>query len=130
MRSTKKAKREAKRLFRLCLVDGALDELRIRQVTRDIAASGDRNRLAMLSHILRLAKWHRAQHTAKIESAATLPADVQADLAAALKRRYGRELAAAFTVQPSLIGGVRIQVGSDVYDGSVRAKLAALEKSF
>jgi F0F1-type ATP synthase delta subunit len=29
-----------------------------------------------------------------------------------------------------LIGGLRIQVGSDVYDGSVRARLASLEQSF
>jgi F0F1-type ATP synthase delta subunit len=29
-----------------------------------------------------------------------------------------------------LIGGMRIQVGCDVYDGSVRAALDALEKSF
>jgi F-type H+-transporting ATPase subunit delta len=34
---------------------------------------------------------------------------------------------ATFTVNPSLVGGMRIKVGSDVYDGSVRARLAALE---
>jgi F-type H+-transporting ATPase subunit delta len=39
-------------------------------------------------------------------------------------------LIVAFTQRPELIGGMRVQVGCDVYDGSVRAGLAALEKSF
>jgi F0F1-type ATP synthase delta subunit len=32
-----------------------------------------------------------------------------------------------FAVDPALIGGLRIQVGSDVYDGSIRARLATLD---
>ena len=49
---------------------------------------------------------------------------------AGLTRRYGPGLSTAFVQRPALIGGMRIQVGSDVYDGSVRAGLAALEQSF
>jgi F-type H+-transporting ATPase subunit delta len=59
-----------------------------------------------------------------------LPPDLQAGIEAGLKRRYGPGLSTAFAHRPALIGGMRIQVGSDVYDGSVRAGLAALEKSF
>ena len=40
-----------------------------------------------------------------------------------------RGSALSFVLNPALIGGMRIQVGSDVYDGSVQAGLAALEKS-
>jgi len=36
----------------------------------------------------------------------------------------------AFSQNPSLIGGLRVQVGSDVFDGSVQARLADLEASF
>jgi F-type H+-transporting ATPase subunit delta len=36
-------------------------------------------------------------------------------------------LATSFEHKPELIGGMRIKVGSDVYDGSVKARLAALE---
>ena len=75
-------------------------------------------------------KLELARHTATIESATPLPADLQAAIEAGLTRRYGPGLATAFTHRPALIGGVRIQVGCDVYDGSVRAGLAALEKSF
>ena len=41
-----------------------------------------------------------------------------------------RDSRTIFGHRPALIGGMRIQVGSDVYDGSVRAGLAALEKKF
>jgi F-type H+-transporting ATPase subunit delta len=42
-------------------------------------------------------------------------------------RRYGAGLQPSFEVDPALIGGLRIRVGSDVYDGSLRARLAALQ---
>jgi F-type H+-transporting ATPase subunit delta len=54
----------------------------------------------------------------------------QASIQANLARRYGAGLIFVFTQNPSLIGGLRVQVGSDVYDGSVQARLADLEASF
>jgi F-type H+-transporting ATPase subunit delta len=69
------------------------------------------------------------RNTASIESA-PLPAGLEAAVEASLTRRYGSALATAFAHRPSLIGGMRIQVGCDLYDGSVLAGLEALEKSF
>ena len=54
----------------------------------------------------------------------------QAAIKANLARRYGEGLLFAFTQTPALIGGLRVQVGSEVFDGSVQARLAALESSF
>ena len=130
MKITKQAKREAKQLFRYCLVNGVLDERRVRNVVQHVVAAGRRNCLAILSHLRRLVKLDLARHTATVESATPLPPDLQATIAAGLTRRYGPGLTAAFAHRPTLIGGMRIQVGSDVYDGSVRAGLAALEESF
>jgi F-type H+-transporting ATPase subunit delta len=59
-----------------------------------------------------------------------LPADLQTAIKAGLMQRYGSGLTTAFAHRPALIGGMRIQVGSDVFDGSVRAALTALENSF
>jgi F-type H+-transporting ATPase subunit delta len=70
------------------------------------------------------------QHSAKIESAIPLSAELQATTHASLTRLYGPQLVTSFTDRPSLIGGMRIQVGSDVYDGTVQSELAALEKRF
>ena len=59
-----------------------------------------------------------------------MPPEIRADLQAGLARVYGPGLNTAFTHSPELIGGMRIQVGSDVYDGSVRGRLAALAARF
>ena len=130
MKITKKAKREAKQLYRFCLLNGLLDENRARQVVQRFVATGERDCLPILTHFLRLVKLDCAQHTATIESATLLPADLKTTVQAGLAHRYGPGLTTAFTQRPELIGGMRIQVGCDVYDGSVRAGLEALKRSF
>jgi F-type H+-transporting ATPase subunit delta len=130
MKTTRITKREAKRLFRSCLVNGLLDENRTRQVVQRIIDGKRRGGLALLSHFQRLVKLERARHTAEVESAMPLPTDLRAGIQAALARTYGPGIHASFAHNPGLIGGMRIKVGSDVYDGTVRARLAALEKSF
>jgi F-type H+-transporting ATPase subunit delta len=130
MKSSKQTKREAKRLFRLCLVNGLLDEGRARQVVQRIIDAKRHGGLALLSHFRRLVKLDLAQHTAQVESAMPLPEDLRASIQAGLEHSYGPGISASFAHNPGLIGGMRIKVGSDVYDGSVRARLAALEKNF
>ncbi len=130
MRVSKQAKREAKQIFELCSVNGLLVENRARQAARALFASGHRNSLATLTHFLRLMKLNQAQHTAIVESATPLAPDLQASTQARLTLLHGPGITASFSVRPELIGGMRIQVGSDLYDGSVLAGLAALEKSF
>lgn len=130
MKINRRAKREAKQLFRLCLVNKLLDENRVRRVVQSVIAAGHRDSPAILSLLGRLVRLELARHRATIESAAPLPADLLAAVEAGLTRRYGPGLTTAVAQRPALIGGMRIQVGSDVYDGSVRAGLAALEKSF
>ncbi len=130
MKINKRAKREAKQLFRHCLVNGLLDESRVRNVVQHVIAAGQHNCPAILSHFTRLVRIELTRHMATVESAAPLPPDLQSDIEAGLTRRYGPGLKTAFTLRPALIGGMRIQVGSDVYDGSVRTGLSALEKSF
>ena len=130
MKINKRAKREARQLYRHCLVNGLLDENRVRDVVQHVAAAGRRDCLPILSHFRRLVRLELTRHTATVESAAPLPPDLQAAVEASLTRRYGPGLRTAFALRPALIGGMRIQVGNDVYDGSVRTGLAALEKSF
>jgi len=130
MKGSKQIKREARQLFRLCLANGSVDENRVRAVVRQALLSQRRGVYAVLSEFLRLVRLDRSRHTAGIESAAALPADLQASVAASLERMYGAGLSSSFSLNPALIGGMRIKVGSDVYDGSIKAKLLELEKRF
>jgi F-type H+-transporting ATPase subunit delta len=130
MKTTKQSKREATRLFRLCFVNGLLDEGRARQVVQRVIDANRRGGMALLAHFQRLVKLEVARHTAEVESAMPLPADLHESIQAGLTRTYGPGIRASFTHNPGLIGGMRIKVGSDVYDGSVLARLAALGKSF
>src|SRR5215470_1088501 len=130
MKTIKQLESEAKHLYRLCLVDGSLDEDRVRQVVGRVLESRRRGSLALLSHFQRLVRLDCARHAATVESATPLPADLQTSVSSDLKRRYGPKLSISFAEKPGLIGGMRIKVGSDVYDSSVKARLAALERRF
>ena len=130
MKASKQARNEATQLFRSCLVNGLLDEERARRTLQQIVATRPRGFLGILSHIRRLEKLDSGRHMAKVESAKVLAPELQASVKAGLSHIYGPGVTISFAENPSLIGGMRIQVGSDVYDGSVRSRLAALEQRF
>ncbi|HWY71339.1 MAG TPA: F0F1 ATP synthase subunit delta [Terriglobales bacterium] len=130
MKSTKQLEREAKQLFRVCLVGGSLDEARVREAVQKVLDAKRRGSLTLLSRFQHLVKLERARHTAEVESVTSLPDELRANVLSNLDRLYGPGLSTSFALNPSLIGGMRIRVGSDVYDGSVRAELASLQKSF
>jgi F-type H+-transporting ATPase subunit delta len=130
MKITKQARREAKQLFRTCSVNGVLDENRARQAVDELLAVKPRGYVAILSHFERLVKLDIDRRTATVESAVPLASDIQSKVQAGLTKQYGQGLTISFTQNPALIGGLRIKVGSDVYDGSVQARLNELQESF
>ncbi len=129
MKTKKQAQRDARELFRLCFVGGSLDESRVRQVVGRLVDGGPA-RLSILTRFQRLVRLDREAHSARVESAAPLTADERATIEAGVIRRYGSGIATSFDENPALIGGVRIKVGSNVHDGSIRGRLAALVARF
>jgi F-type H+-transporting ATPase subunit delta len=130
MKTNKQAVQEARQLFRLCLLDGRLDEDRVRLVVQKVLQSRRRGYLMLLRRFLKLLKLEYERHAAKIESAVSLSTDLQDRVRMGLESVYGSGLTTLFTQSPVLIGGIRIKVGSDVYDNSVRSALAALARRF
>ncbi len=130
MKTTKRTRREARRLYRACLVGGLLDEGRARVVVQRIAAARGRGSLPILSHFQRLVRLDRGRHAALVESATPLPPDLAARVEAGISRVYGAGTSTAFAQNDALIGGMRVKVGDDIYDGSVRGALATLEQRF
>jgi F-type H+-transporting ATPase subunit delta len=127
---SKQAQRDARQLFRSCQVNGLLDENRVRQTVTLLSTQKPRGYVGILSRLHRLVKMDLEQHAARVESAAPLTPDLQADVTGEIKRKYGAGVSISFAQDPALIGGLRIQVGSDLYDGSVKMRLERLEQSF
>ena len=123
-------RRAAKRLFRWCVINDSVEETRVREVTQQVLKAKRRGYLAVLSEFKRLLALDSAKHTARIDSAVPLHVQMRSRVADCLERTYGKGLDTQFAENPDLIGGIRIRVSSDVYDGSVRSRLAALAASF
>jgi len=130
MKTAKQTQREARRLFHLCLSNGSVDDQRARDVVRQIVEARRHGSLALLSRFQRLVRIDRAQHTADVKSAVPLPLDVRARFETIVRNVWGPGVTVTFGTDPALLGGVRITVGSDVFDGSVSGGLAALEARF
>ena len=130
MKITKQSRRDAKALFGVCRVNGALDEAKVRQVVTAVIDRKPRGYLSTLTHFQRLVKLDIERRTARVENAVASSPELVEAIKTNLARRYGPGLNVSFWVNPELIGGLRIKVGSDVYDGSVAARLAALDETF
>lgn len=130
MKISKQAQRDARQLFRNCQVDGLLDETRVRQTVALLAEKKPRGYVEILSRLHRLVKLNLEKNATTVESALALSASEQADVKGRLAGIYGAGLSVVFSENPALIGGLRIRVGSDLYDGSVKTRLEKLEQSF
>jgi|SRR6187431_478897 F-type H+-transporting ATPase subunit delta len=130
MKSPRQQRRDARRLFRTCLVDGALDETRVRRVVQRAIDAGGATGLKLLSPFQRLVRIDRAAHSARVESPSPLSDEMRARIESGVTRMYGRGIAVSYAEEAALLGGVRVTVGSDVYDGTIRGRLDALEERF
>ena len=130
MKISRQAQRDARELFRSCQVNGLLDEARVRRAVALVLAQKPRRSIEVLSRFSHLVKLDVERHTARVESAVPLPADLQAKVKGRLQKIYGAGVEITYDRNPALIGGLRVKVGSDLYDGSIRNRLEKLEQSF
>lgn len=130
MKISKQARRSAKHLFGCCIQDGGLDESRVRRTVEIVIKEKPRDYFGVLGHFQRLVKLEMERRTARVESAIQLSEDLQKSVRSNLTKRYGAGLNILFVTTPELLGGLRIRVGSDVYDGSLQAGLKGIQDSF
>src|SRR5262245_46484492 len=129
MKTSKQARRDAKHLFNSCKANGSLEDQRVKRVVTELIAKKPRGYMGILSHFQRLVRLDVERRTAVAESAAPLPDALAKSVQASLVKRYGDGVNVSFAVNKDLIGGLRVKVGSDVFDGSVRARLNELQES-
>jgi F-type H+-transporting ATPase subunit delta len=126
MKLTKEARKLSKELFRASFTNGKLNEARVRTLANAVASRKPRHYIDVLKNYLRLVRLESEKHHAIIESATPLDPQTTGKVSVDLKLKYGWDLATDFKVNPGLLGGLRIKIGSDVWDGSVRNRLARL----
>jgi F-type H+-transporting ATPase subunit delta len=127
MKLSKEARKAAKVLFLGSFSDGKLDEEKVRTVIKQIAEKKPRHYLEILEGYQRYVRLELAKRHAVIESATELERGTRDKLRRALRAKYGDDLTFEFSVTPELIGGLRIKLGSDVWDSSIQNRLARLE---
>jgi F-type H+-transporting ATPase subunit delta len=128
MKLTKEARKISKELFRASFTDGRLNDARVRSLVGAVAAKKPRHYIDILKNYQRLIRLESEKHSALIESAVPLDPETRNKVTVDLKTGYGSDLAAEFKVNPELLGGLRIKIGSNVWDGSIQNRLNRLEE--
>ena len=130
MKGSKQSRRDAKQVFQSCQVNGALDEARVRQAVTLLIEKKPRGYFGTLQELQRLVKLDVNSRSARVESAVALSEAQQQEVCASLGRLKGADVEVEFTENADLIGGMRVKLGDDVYDGSVKTRLSRLAESF
>jgi F-type H+-transporting ATPase subunit delta len=130
MKIDRQSRQSAKKYFRACLrPDGSLNEQSVRELMQLIVTEKPRGYLAILSRIQQLVKLTIDERSVRVESATPLP-DRGAAIFADLEKRYGPASWNYYETNPALLGGLRIQRGNSIWDGSICSRLARLELAF
>jgi F-type H+-transporting ATPase subunit delta len=97
-----------------------------------LSGFGGRSFSASMSRLVELAAARREQQIAYVTSAVPLSDEAEQRLGAALSARYGQTVTIKVTIDPEILGGLSVLIGSDLYDGTVLRRLtearAALTK--
>ncbi|HEY2614951.1 MAG TPA: F0F1 ATP synthase subunit delta [Chthoniobacterales bacterium] len=128
MKINKETRQLSRELLRASFTDGQLDSGRVASLVKSLIEKKPRNYIKILEAYKRLLRLEVEKRSATIETASELAPEVSTELIASLKRKYGSDLATRFVVNKELLGGMRIRVGSDVWDSSVRNRLQRLQQ--
>lgn len=130
MKTSKEARTKARQIFGACLVDGVVQHDRVRTVIERLKTAKPRGYLPILAQFGELVRLNLKENSTVVESVQPLDGPARSQLEHTLRSRHGQHLSFEYRQNPALIGGTRIQVGSRVYDSSVRARLDRLANSF
>jgi len=128
MKINKEIRRLSREMLRASFTDGQLDPGRIKSLVDSLIEKKPRHYIDVLKNYRRLLRLEVEKRRARVETASELDSTTSSELIANLKKKYGSDLSAEFIVNSELLGGMRIRVGSDVWDGTVRNRLERLQQ--
>ena len=128
MKINKEIRQLSREMLRASFTDGQLDRGKIASLVQSLITKRPRHFIDILQNYKRLLRLEIEKRHARIESATELTPKAAFDIGARLKRKYGEDLTTDFVVDPTLLGGIRVRVGSDVWDGTLRNRLERLQQ--
>ena len=126
MKLNKETRKISKALLRESFTNGLLDAAKVQHVADVVIRAKPRNTLGVLKEFARLIRLEAAKRHATIESAQELDNGDRTAITNTIHRKYGADVTTDYKTNPALLGGLRIQVGSNVLDSSVRSLLDRL----
>jgi F-type H+-transporting ATPase subunit delta len=128
MKINKEIRQLSREMLRASFTDGQLDRGKIASLVESLIAKRPRHFIPILENYKRLLRLEIEKRRATIESGSGLSPQISSSVTAKLKQKYGDDLTTEFVIDPTLLGGMRVRVGSDVWDGTVRNRLERLQK--
>src|SRR5262249_1863882 len=123
MKLNKEIRQLSRKMVQASFTDGQLNSDRIASLIDSVIREKPRNYISLLKNYKSLLRLEEERRHATIETGSEVDPAIRSDIVVNLKNKYGDDLATDFLVDPQLLGGMRIRVGSDVWDGSVRNRL-------
>jgi F-type H+-transporting ATPase subunit delta len=129
MKIDRQSRQSAKKYFRACRKpDGSVNEQGVREIIQLLVDQKPRKYLAVMTQLYRLLELALEEKSVRIESATPLP-DRGASVIANLERQYGPASRTSYEENPSLLGGLRIRRGNNIWDGSLSGRLNRLQQA-
>ena len=128
MKISREARRMARELYGFSLVNGRLDANRVSEISQRLVTEKPRGYLQALKELSRLVRLELDRRHAIVESAQPLDETSAANIVQTHKSKFGSDITTEFRTSPALLGGLRVKLGSDVWDGSVNSRLAAFSQ--
>jgi F-type H+-transporting ATPase subunit delta len=130
MQIPKEARRKARDLFDATLdASGRPNVARSLEIVDLLVKAAPRHLVLILKEFSRLIRLETEKHHAVIETAAPIDEMTKNSILQSLQLRDGGEVTLEARVDPSLIGGARIRLGSEVWDASVKSRLQLINSA-
>ena len=129
MKVSKEALRTARQLLRLSMKDGRIDADASRRIAAAVIKAKPRHYIATLEAYQRMLRLELEKRHAIVETSVTLSDNERESVLSDLKGRLGADITAVFRDVPELLGGMRVKLGSTVWDSSIKARLDGLSRT-